>query len=416
MYYYNISVRIDWMIKGMTFGLTLGMIYGLSYGLIGNFIENKIEKTIILIHPLKKISKTTISGLIFGLILGLGIVLINVLEFWQILTNWENYSQVQLRGFKLLYGDNFDRIKYLITFWNVLGISLIGYLIIGLISGLCFGLIGNKIQTVETLKFYPKIFFNWLKNVLKNLAILGLILGPIFDFQRITLEIKKDVLIFNKIFNVLKYTIQDAITFVFLWLLLIAIVKLFSGIEGQEIENKKFPNQGIWQSVINSIFLSTITFFSTFLIIFGFQILKYKIKINGQVSIDSLSSAIALGILIGILTCGIPAIKHFILRVILWSSGSIPWNYAKFLNYCTNRLFLQRVGGSYRFMHDLLRQHFAKSYTQISLAPVQAIPVQPSAPQVQNHLVCTNSKCGYHNSANDNFCIKCGTKLNQPHI
>ncbi|MDF5730224.1 MAG: zinc-ribbon domain-containing protein, partial [Rhizonema sp. PD38] len=130
--------------------------------------------------------------------------------------------------------------------------------------------------------------------------------------------------------------------------------------------------------------------------------------------IDSLSLEIAFGILIGILAGGIPAIKHFILRVILWSSGSIPWNYAKFLDYCTNRLFLQRVGGSYRFMHDLLRQHFAKSYTQISLAPVQAIPVQPSPPQVQNYIVCTN--CGHHNSANNNFCIKCGTKLNQPHI
>ncbi len=31
----------------------------------------------------------------------------------------------------------------------------------------------------------------------------------------------------------------------------------------------------------------------------------------------------------------------------------------------TNRLFLQRVGGGYRFMHDLLRQHFANSYAQI---------------------------------------------------
>ncbi|MFL9458405.1 hypothetical protein AB0758_46240 [Tolypothrix bouteillei VB521301_2] len=37
------------------------------------------------------------------------------------------------------------------------------------------------------------------------------------------------------------------------------------------------------------------------------------------------------------------------MRVILWSNGYTPWNYAKFLDYCTNRLFLQRVGGGYRF-------------------------------------------------------------------
>ena len=35
-------------------------------------------------------------------------------------------------------------------------------------------------------------------------------------------------------------------------------------------------------------------------------------------------------------------------------------------------------------------------------------------PPVQNRLVCSN--CGHNNPANLNFCTKCGTKLNQPHI
>ncbi len=39
---------------------------------------------------------------------------------------------------------------------------------------------------------------------------------------------------------------------------------------------------------------------------------------------------------------------------------SIPWNYAKFLEYAANLRFIQRVGGRYRFMHDLLRKHFAQ--------------------------------------------------------
>ncbi|RUS93602.1 hypothetical protein DSM106972_095920 [Dulcicalothrix desertica PCC 7102] len=41
-------------------------------------------------------------------------------------------------------------------------------------------------------------------------------------------------------------------------------------------------------------------------------------------------------------------------------SGYIPWNYARFLDYCTERLFLQRVGGRYRFIHKLLQDHFAQ--------------------------------------------------------
>jgi ribosomal protein L40E len=119
------------------------------------------------------------------------------------------------------------------------------------------------------------------------------------------------------------------------------------------------------------------------------------------------------GLIIGIPISGTPAIKHFVLRVILWSNGYAPWNYAKFLNYSTNRLFLQRVGGSYRFTHDLLRKHFAKSYTPKNLVPVQTIPVETSTP-IQNKIVCTN--CSHNNPANLNFCTKCGTKLTKPHV
>jgi len=36
-----------------------------------------------------------------------------------------------------------------------------------------------------------------------------------------------------------------------------------------------------------------------------------------------------------------------------------PWRYVRFLNYATNQLLLQRVGGRYRFLHVLLRDHFA---------------------------------------------------------
>ncbi|MHC5674647.1 hypothetical protein [Nostoc sp.] len=37
-----------------------------------------------------------------------------------------------------------------------------------------------------------------------------------------------------------------------------------------------------------------------------------------------------------------------------------PGTGARFLNYCTDRLFLQRVGGRYRFIHKLLQDHFAQ--------------------------------------------------------
>jgi hypothetical protein len=39
--------------------------------------------------------------------------------------------------------------------------------------------------------------------------------------------------------------------------------------------------------------------------------------------------------------------------------GLMSWNYARFLGYCCDRIFLQKVGGGYIFIHRLLLEHFA---------------------------------------------------------
>ncbi|OAB57457.1 signal transduction protein [Phormidium willei BDU 130791] len=51
--------------------------------------------------------------------------------------------------------------------------------------------------------------------------------------------------------------------------------------------------------------------------------------------------------------------QHFALRVILTLTGKTPWNYAKFLDYATERIFLQKIGGGYIFIHRMLLEHFA---------------------------------------------------------
>jgi hypothetical protein len=63
--------------------------------------------------------------------------------------------------------------------------------------------------------------------------------------------------------------------------------------------------------------------------------------------------------LIGGQGAGIVCIKHFILRCILWRNGYIPWNCARFLDYAADLIFLQKVGGSYVFIHRLLLEYFA---------------------------------------------------------
>jgi len=58
---------------------------------------------------------------------------------------------------------------------------------------------------------------------------------------------------------------------------------------------------------------------------------------------------------------GLACIQHLCLRFILTQDRKIPWNYARFLNYCVERRLLQRIGGRYRFIHRELLDHFALS-------------------------------------------------------
>jgi hypothetical protein len=52
-------------------------------------------------------------------------------------------------------------------------------------------------------------------------------------------------------------------------------------------------------------------------------------------------------------------IQHYTLRSVLFSYGYMPFFYVEFLNDMANQRILQRVGGSYRFLHNLLLEHMA---------------------------------------------------------
>jgi Effector-associated domain 10/NACHT domain len=117
---------------------------------------------------------------------------------------------------------------------------------------------------------------------------------------------------------------------------------------GPEIDIKTYPNQGIYRSAMNAaiVALSFATVFALVGILKGNTNLAFSLGLIGAVS----------GNVVG---GGLACLQHFTLRLILWCHGAIPWNYARFLNHANERIFLQRVGGHYRFIHDLLREYFA---------------------------------------------------------
>jgi hypothetical protein len=72
-----------------------------------------------------------------------------------------------------------------------------------------------------------------------------------------------------------------------------------------------------------------------------------------------LVNELVFGLSVGLMYGGGAFIMHFVLRWFLWRTGSISWNYPRFLDYAASRILLRKVGGSYVFIHRLLLEYFA---------------------------------------------------------
>jgi DNA polymerase III delta prime subunit len=113
------------------------------------------------------------------------------------------------------------------------------------------------------------------------------------------------------------------------------------------LDNRDNPNQGILNSFYNYVKL-------TMIIIIAYSI---SVIFGSQLPSIFLPIALLLSFFVG---GGKALLQHLSLRIVLWQSG-LPWNFARFLKYCVERRLILRVGGSYRFLHGELRDHFAES-------------------------------------------------------
>lgn len=133
-----------------------------------------------------------------------------------------------------------------------------------------------------------------------------------------------------------------------------AIVNVIDRLMGREIIRNNpdivtttIPNQEIKETMTNAFFWGLLSAFVGGMVS---QILQPQFSLIGML----------FGFVFGATTQGRFAIQHFSLRVVLYLSRKIPWNYADFLNYTNERIFLQKVGGGYIFIHRLLQEHFAQ--------------------------------------------------------
>ncbi|MCA2812277.1 MAG: NACHT domain-containing protein [Microcystis sp. M090S1] len=136
----------------------------------------------------------------------------------------------------------------------------------------------------------------------------------------------------------------------------------------QELKIRVLANQGIWNSLQN-MWLMTILSFPLFAIsakLSNISLFFESFHPSSNIGSVSISSSAAIGLLMAVIFSlnaggGLACMQHLSLRIVLWRSGTIPWNFARFLNYCVERRLLLRVGGRYRFLHRELLDHFAQS-------------------------------------------------------
>ncbi|NES74880.1 MULTISPECIES: AAA-like domain-containing protein [unclassified Okeania] len=187
----------------------------------------------------------------------------------------------------------------------------------------------KTIQTVTNLK--------WLGKYTINRVIIGITGGIISGLLFMILS----GAIFKHNFYIT--TVRGAI----FGLSLGIILGIVRGMTGPGIEEVTIPNQGILLSTKNSLIFGLI---AAILMSLSAKLLDLSFIVWGQY-----------GLIFGLAVGGGEAcVKHFILRVILYFNGYIPWNYARFLDYATQLIFLQKVGGGYIFIHRLLLEHFAR--------------------------------------------------------
>jgi DNA polymerase III delta prime subunit len=361
-----LAKRGDWTWrKGLTIGLGWGLFGGLIYGAFCGLVSG------LFLGP--------IVGLIFGTTMGLSYGLM--------------WSIAGVCG-KIVLGSS-GRLTFRLAFGLVMGLAsmlagLVIALMIGLFSGVIIGLIRGIIQGLATGVFISLasilfMLFNVIisgpSHVLMSWLIAGLA-GEIKSVETLRWSWRRALaigatwglicsLILGITITLIMIVTVDLVTGLF-WgftttlgtLLITGIsVGLIAGFAGHEVESRTRPNQGIWRSAKYALF--GLIGGSTVGLIEGLvEVLAVKLVISSPAWLEVVLrinlfivplAGIIVALVMGLGTC----IQHFALRLVLWRSRAIPWNYARFLDYCVDRIFLRKVGGGYIFIHRMLMEYFA---------------------------------------------------------
>ena len=236
--------------------------------------------------------------------------------------------------------------------------------------GLFFGLRGERTET-DDIETVEGLSWSW-SGALKIGGLGGGIAGLLFAFLR-SFDVGEEIFLRDtSLRDVFLYTLIGGAIFG-------PMAALFGGLRSKVQSTKTVPNEGMRLSFKNTVFTGILFWFiGGLLISVGALIIGWgTFWVVGDVVFRELEAAVTqiefmglvwsfiknggfLGGLAALWYGGFVIIQHYTLRLILVLKGHTPRNYTHFLDFAVGRVFLQKVGGGYIFIHRLLLEHFAE--------------------------------------------------------
>jgi energy-coupling factor transporter ATP-binding protein EcfA2 len=132
---------------------------------------------------------------------------------------------------------------------------------------------------------------------------------------------------------------------------------LTNGLREDITATRSTANQGIWNALNNVLAVGKFAIGAIGLIaLFSYLLPSVLSK---AIATSSISVILIVMGMIAWLVGGESCVPHFALRLVLYRAKQIPWDFSRFFKSAEDRLFIQRTGGSYVFVHRYLQEHFA---------------------------------------------------------
>lgn len=361
--FYLEQLQLDWLpphrFRWLKLCSGIGCVIGLFCFLIVELADLPVPGT-----PLQKL----VGGLLSGVINAMLYIVLNVL-----ILRWESepdatrkpvWMSVRRRlaavlGNRVIYGFLFV-VPNLLLFLLFTPIKLTEEIFLnGITFWIAYAVIGKldaEIQPVEVVSW------SWVKvrRQLPKILFLGLV-GGLIACGLI------DLSIFFWRHALPSGLLPFVLPILVLALGIIVSLALMLGVSYEVLATHTRPNQGIRNSVRNGIVFGLVYGLMVGLLS-GIILSLVRVVAITHFPIRSLilvglSDGIGFGLVTAVVVWassgGFASVQHFFLRLRLWRAGSIPWQYARFLDYVSECILLRKVGGGYIFLHRLLLDYFA---------------------------------------------------------